>query len=60
MNKPSERIRAALLRFESPVARIQQVKPTEPTQTGRPLIVVDEQYLAALLRLSVKGNADPS
>ena len=61
MNKASERIHAALLRFraESPDVGT-QIKPDEPTQPGRPLIVVEERNLAALLRLSVKGNADRS
>jgi hypothetical protein len=61
MNKPSERIQAALLRFKSecPVAQIQQVTAV-PTRSERAIIVVDERNLAALLRLSVSGNGDPS
>lgn len=61
MNKPSERIQAALLRFraERPAVRDQQVA-VGPTQTARPIIVVNERNLAALLRLSVNGSVDPS
>jgi hypothetical protein len=60
MNKPSERIQAALLRSRatSPAAPLQQVA-TRSTQTA-PLIVVEERNLAALLRLNVNGHADSS
>jgi hypothetical protein len=58
MSEPSERIHAALLRFkaERSAAGGQQVEPTEPDETVRQLIVVNEQNLAALFLSSVSRS----
>jgi hypothetical protein len=50
MSEQSERIRTALLRFEAArsSAEGRQMKPTEPEDAERQLVVVNEQNLAAL------------
>jgi hypothetical protein len=56
MSEQSERIRAALLRFEAArsAAEVRQVRPAEPEDTKRQLVVVNEQNLAALFLSSVE------
>jgi hypothetical protein len=60
MSEPSERIHAALRRFKAApsAAGGQQAKPSEPKETARQLIVVNEQNLAALF-LSSSSRPSP-
>lgn len=55
MSNQSERIHAALLRFKAKRSATgdQQVEPTQPEDTPRQPIVVNEQNLAALFLSSV-------
>jgi hypothetical protein len=52
MSDQSERIRAALLRFEAArsTSAVRQVEPTQPEGAARQLVVVNEQNLAALFQ----------
>ena len=61
MSVQSERIHAALLRCkaERSAAGGHQFKPTKPEETARPLIVVNEQNLAAFFLSSVSRPDNP-
>jgi hypothetical protein len=59
MSEQSERIRAALLRFEAArsTAEVRQETPAEAEDTERQLVVVNEQNLAALFLSSVERSS---